>query len=697
MTIGFYSYIAAAVAYGFFAVLLLFSWRCSLQGKLLFVVMSVSAVWSVLAALVAADYFELVSWYQMLELGRYMVWYIFLLKLLELATEHEGVGKSYKRLVAWILPMSVGFALLLLVNYWLSFSARQTIGVAGQVFLALIGLVIIEQLYRNIAPRYRWATKYLFLGAGGIFAFDFYFFADALLFRRVDQGLWESRAVVSIIAVPLLAISSARNKNWSLNVFVSRDVVFNSSAILGGGIYLMLMAAAGYYIKVFGGDWGTFGQAVFISLAILLLAAILFSGQARARLRVFLAKHFYKNKYDYREEWLQLTGDLTRNVKEESQLENVISTFARPIDAKAGQLWLKGQEPVYRNLVSWNMPRVEATEPENSPLVRFFHETGYIINLKELNSEAQDYAGLEVPAWLNEQANPWLVVPLFAQRELTGFIVLASPLISYPINWEDRDLLKTAAKQVANHIMVLQTSDALAEAKQFELFSRLSAYMVHDLKNIASELELVALNADRHKNNPAFIDDAIETVENAAGDIRRLLEQLRNKKARREKTTIVPLHGLIAEVVASRQVASPKPQFESADSGVLAEIDASRLSNVLAHLIDNSQQATADDGDIRVRLSSTDAMTTIEIEDTGTGMDEAFIRDRLFKAFDTTKGNAGMGIGMFESREYIRQIGGDIKVLSSPGKGTIITLEIPLCSPSNENETGNMDMQAQYN
>ncbi|HED36444.1 MAG TPA: PEP-CTERM system histidine kinase PrsK [Gammaproteobacteria bacterium] len=686
MEIGFYSYLSAAIAYGFFAVLLLFSWRSSMYGKLLFIVIAVSAVWAFLAGKIAAYDTELIPYYQVFELLRYMAWYIFLLKLFEMAVAQGGCAPSYRNIVRWVLPMSVGFACLLLANYWFSLSVQSVLGIAGQVFLALFGLAIIEQLYRNTSPRYRWATKYLFLGAGGIFVFDFYFYADALLFRRFNQDLWDARGIVNLIAVPLLAISSARNKNWSMNVFVSREIVFNTTAIIGGGIYLLLMSAAGYYIRVFGGDWGRFGQVAFFSLAVVLLAAIMFSGQVRARLKVFLAKHFYKNKYDYRIEWLRLTEKLSEKVQRKAQFETAITALAHAVDAQSGQLWLHDGQTGFCNVASWGCDQVEIIESTNSSLIHFFEETGYLINLMELDTHADEYEGLVLPEWLQQLKRPWLLIPLQGQNSLLGFIVLANPLVVRSINWEDRDLLKTAAKQVANHLAVLMTSDALSEAKQFEVFTRLSAYMVHDLKNIASELEMVALNAKKHKSNPAFIEDAFETVDNAAGDIKRLLEQLRNKQLQSEKKVVFELAELVAEVVVSKQAQLPQPKLDvqCSESPVIVERD--RLANVLAHLIDNAQQATDDSGSIEIKVYREDMVYIIEIKDSGHGMDADFIRDRLFRPFDTTKGNAGMGIGMHESRDFVRSVGGNIHVQSKPGKGSIISLHVPVTNELNAQE-----------
>jgi putative PEP-CTERM system histidine kinase len=201
--------------------------------------------------------------------------------------------------------------------------------------------------------------------------------------------------------------------------------------------------------------------------------------------------------------------------------------------------------------------------------------------------------------------------------------------------------------------------------------------MVHDLKNIAAELNLVALNAKKFSTNPEFVSDAFETVENAAGDINRLLEQLRNKRVQGEKKVEVNLSDIIEQVIATKQQSLPAPLYEDVMASAIVTLDKSRLSNVLAHLIDNAQQATEDDGEILITLSETTGFYLIQIKDSGHGMDKDFIRNRLFKPFDTTKGNAGMGIGMYESREFIRQLDGDISVQSKMGKGSILTLYIP--------------------
>ncbi len=674
MNLGVYSYLGAAAAYGCFAVMLLFSWRASLQGKLLTVVSCISACWAAMTALMAVEGGGYIEAYKTFETLRYIAWYVFLLKLFDAAM---AIGEGYRKFVRWVLPVSVGFACLILLDELTGASGQPLLALIGHILLALVGLAIIEQLYRNTALRHRWAIKYLILGSGAIFAFDFFLYADTLLFRGVDQELWEARAVVHIIAVPMLALASVRAPKWSLNVFVSRDIVLTTTAILGGGIYLLVMAGAGYYLREYGGSWGQVGQVLFISLAVALLAAVMLSRQWRSRARVFLGKHFYRNKYDYRVEWLHLTEKLSDNSENEERFTGAIEAIAKTVEARAGMLWLCDDQSNLANVASWNADRIDTRIASDDALIRFFEDKGFIINIEEIASRPDEYEGLPRPAWLSTLQRPWLIIPLFDSQSLIGMVVLANPLVARSINWEDRDLLITAAKQVTSYLLVIMTSDALAEAKQFEVFSRLSAYMVHDLKNIAAELELVSGNAKKHISNPDFIKDAFETVDNAAGDIRRLLEQLRNRRVQTGKRVLVDLVGLLQKVVENKQQQLPRPVLKSTCKTCFATVEKDRLANVLAHLIDNAQQATPQDGSIEVTLTNSGAMQVIEIRDNGVGMDADFIRQRLFKLFDTTKGNAGMGIGMYESREFIRQQGGDIDVHSEPGKGTTISLHIP--------------------
>ncbi|MGB5260933.1 MAG: XrtA/PEP-CTERM system histidine kinase PrsK [Gammaproteobacteria bacterium] len=682
MDLGYFSYLSAALGFGFLAVLLLFSWRSSLQGRLLTAVVITTAVWAAVAAGVAGDENEPAGLYLTFEILRYVAWYLFLLKLFEPAARQLAGFRFLRR---WGLLLCIGFAALLLVTeLWAMHLATpqqlqrlMSLRFIGHVLLAMTGLAIIEQLFRNIAPDYRRNLKFLFIGAGGIFAYDFYLYANALLFLGVDRELWEARGFINLFCVPLLTIAAARNREWSPNIFVSRDIVLHTTTIVGGGLYLLLMAVVGFYLQEYGGSWGRIAQVAFFTLALIFLAVVLFSGQLRRQLRVFLGKHFYRNKYDYRHEWLNLTAALNDKVRDRDSFAAVIGMLAEIVDARAGQLWLDDGQGHYRNVATWQTEAVDRAIPATDSLVRFLAATSFVINLHEVQTQPDEYDQLEVPFWLGTVDRAWLVVPLPGFDSMPGFVVLARPRAVREVNWEDRDLLKTAARQIASHLAVLMTSDALAQTRQFEVFNRLSSYMVHDLKNIAAGLEMVARNAQKHRDNPEFLADAFDSVDAAADDIKRLLDQLRNKRIDTENKVKVDLAKLLTEAANKLSHRKPVPELELPADECCIIIQRQRMENVLVHLIENAQQATGEGGYVRVSLHTNEQRCIIDIRDNGHGMDEDFISNRLFRPFDTTKGNAGMGIGMYESREFIRTLGGDIRVRSTPGSGTYIALEVP--------------------
>lgn len=668
MNLGLIGYAGAAAAYCIFALLLVISWRGALKGGLLAAVIATSAVWAGMAAIVANSDRMFVG-YQVFEVLRYGGWFLFLFSLFtstgkDLPSLHPYLGKGR----IWAGIYVVATILVLLFNWGDVYGTYILL-----LLLPIIGLVLIEQLIRNIDEEKRWASKFLFLGIGGIFVYDFFLYSHSLMFNGLDRELWDARGIVNILAVPLIAISVARNREWSLELYVSRDVVLHSTTIFGGGLYLILMSLVGYYLEHIGGEWGRLLQAVFLSLSLFFLVVIVFSAQIRAKFRVFLGKHFYKNRYDYRFEWLRLTQSLTKNEGESGGFGAIVQAMAQIVTCRCGALWLVEHGGV-RNVAVWKHDPSDDIEPIDSAFISLLRERDYIINLKEPEGAQKGI----LPAWVAQLRLPWLIVPLRTQAKFLGFVVLGDPLVERDINWEDRDLLKVAANQVASYIEIDLASEALGQAKQFEAFNRLSAFMVHDLKNIAAELQLINKNADKFRHDEEFLNDVFETVAHSTSGLERLLEHLRGKRALSENKRQVDLRQLVMRVIAKSSDKKPIPEIDAHDEEPFTvQVEAQRLETVIKHLVDNAQEATPDTGYVRLKIFRQDQYIVLQIADNGSGMSKEFVRDRLFKPFDTTKGNAGMGIGMYESRDFIQGIGGKIDVASEPGEGTEISVYIP--------------------
>jgi putative PEP-CTERM system histidine kinase len=245
------------------------------------------------------------------------------------------------------------------------------------------------------------------------------------------------------------------------------------------------------------------------------------------------------------------------------------------------------------------------------------------------------------------------------------------------LNWELTDLLKVAGRQAAGYLGHLRAAQQLIVARQFESFNKMSAFVIHDLKNIVAQLALMLANAEKHKHKPAFQDDMLKTVENAVDKMNKLLGHLRSGTTPIDKPVAVDLGELVARAVADKSQMHPRPEIQVGAPGLRALAHGDRLQRVVGHLVQNAIEATPTDGRVWVRVAQEGPSAVIEVGDTGQGMSAEFVRERLFRPFESTKKN-GMGIGTYESRHYVREIGGSLEVESQPQKGTRFRIVLPI-------------------
>jgi len=674
------SYSVAALSFLLFGLFLFASSNGQYRRLALAIASCVSAGW---AAIQVVQSMAPLSWSfaaAIFELLRDVAWNLFLLLLLGIL----GKGKrsvlgginlwtavlalSYVAYLVCTLSVSWDYGYPVLMSEFMSMTMFRTAS-------AVVGLFLVEQLYRNTLDEQRWGIKFACLGMGLLFAYDFYMYSDALLFRRINLDVWIARGFVNALAVPLIAISTWRNPRWSLGLTVSRHILFHSAALFGAAIYLLAMASAGYYLRIFGGTWGSVMQVAFLCCAAILLLGILFSGVVRSRLRVFISKHFYNYNYDYREEWRGLTRALSAKGPDLEQ--RVITALAKLVESPGGAAFIIRDDHTCEAVARWNMAMSSQADEDNASLFKFLEQTQWVIDLLQYRDNPAHYNHAALPQWLREFPRAWLVVPLDVQGKLLGFVVLAQSRSPLKLNWEVTDLLKIAANQAASYLAQQQFATDLMVARQFESFNRMSTFVVHDLKNLVSQLSLLMSNAERHKDNPEFQRDMIETVEFSVQKMRLLLHKL-SRKDSLEVNQVIDITALLERTVRAKSAVEPRPLLTVRTVGLSVVADLERLERVLGHIVQNAIEACSPHtGKVEVTLDCAADQVVIVVSDNGHGMSEEFIRQRLFKPFETTK-SAGMGIGVFESREYIHALGGDVQVESQETAGTRFLIKLPL-------------------
>jgi putative PEP-CTERM system histidine kinase len=334
-----------------------------------------------------------------------------------------------------------------------------------------------------------------------------------------------------------------------------------------------------------------------------------------------------------------------------------------------------------------------------SELVAFLSQYQWVIDLAELRETPDAYQNISLPESIAQQRRFRLVVPLSHGEELIGLVALADPPPPFKPNYEDRDLLKTVGRHVAVHLAQFEADRRLSESRQFEAYHRLTAFVMHDLKNLTAQLALIVSNAEKHKRNPEFVDDAIATIANSTERMQRLIEQLQRREVQ-SLTRRVPLAEIARSAAKRCSGRVPVPECGALDQDLWVEADPERLTMVVEHVIRNAQDATPESGRVSVSVSIDTAESNgnghgesvpvgdtsrlrvptaaLTVSDSGGGMTREFIQERLFKPFDTTKGSKGMGIGAYQVREYVQSLGGRVDVASEPGQGTRFTLRVPL-------------------
>jgi putative PEP-CTERM system histidine kinase len=615
-------------------------------------------------------------------------------------------GNSRESLARWRIPLAV--AALLPIGLSLGFReqliyvvpAVSAVNVLefrfGSMAKALnivllvsfvLALMNLEQTFRSAVGTMRWRIKYVVLGLAVIFGAHFYVRSQAILFSGHDMALSVLESSGLLAGCVLLTLAYARTGLREIDVYPSRAVVQSSVTVLVVGAYLFIVGVLAQLVRWFGGTGGFQLQALVVLLGAVGLAVLLLSDRLRQRLRAFVGRHFRKAQHDSVGIWTEVSRRLA-NAKDQADLCDVSARlFCETFDVLSVTVWLLDEQRTQLIVGASTARQPAEAAAGNEPAIA---SRAVAAGLGERSS----------PYDLEEVNEPWAVewrrlnsttfprggrrwcVPLVVGEHNLGAIVLADRVNGADYTFEELELLQCMATQMTSGLLKLRLAREVARAGELEAFRTMSAFFVHDLKNAAASLNLMLTNLPAHFDDPAFRADALRGVGNTA---RRIDEMIDRLSALRQRPAFTPveadLNQLVGEAI-DRLGTMPHVELTK-ELGPVPRIIADRgqVQSVVTNLLLNARDAVEPGGRIQVRTDHLDGRVVLSVTDNGCGMSPAFMKESLFRPFQSTK-KKGLGIGMYQTRLIIEAHGGSIEVESEAGKGTTFRVSLPVSHAS---------------
>ena len=681
VSLGFISFLTSSLLYLTVLIIYFIGFRKPSRGNPFLLLISATFIWSFLLTMSQIGESIAFAMISISELLRYFTWIYVLHSAMGLYS-----GNPYKfdpKNVVSPLNVTILIIVSLLTlgfnEYLVTFFNLQSpiiIQIAWMMVFSIVGLILVEQLYKNSLENHRWGINLLCISAGSIFIYDFFVFSNALMVQKIDYEFWSARGIVNVLIIPTLLVAAVRITELAPGIHISRQFVFHSTTLFAAGIYLVVMAGLGFYVRELGGEWGKILQASFLFAALLLLAVLFLSPGLKARIKSYLVYSF-RNKYDYRVEWNRFSQTLLTYNPDQSIYNRAIQAIAQIVDSKGGTLWMKDGDQ-YNFKACWGQEIYDSRyEPSDSELIQILEKNKKLISRDDFLRYCVRDSGRG--HWFARTDNSWLIIPLWVNEDLLGFVHLVKSPINASLDLEDLDLLNTVAHHVSMSLFLKETDLALQQAQKFSDMNQMTAFLIHDLKTVLSQLSLLVENSKRHRDNPDFIDDMINTVTHTTEKMHKLMQQLKNPGYVEEFGT-KPAIEIIEAVVESFGHARVRPQIvNDGHLNPLINANESQLYSSIKNIVQNAVESVDRNGKVNIVLNSvSDNKLIIFVTDNGKGMTQEFIAGRLFTPFDSTKGVSGMGVGVFQSREFFRSIGGDLQVDSEQNVGSRFTIKIPI-------------------
>lgn len=590
-------------------------------------------------------------------------------------------GTARDMLPVWFIAAAGAFLALspLLPEEFLASSARMPKliltppGFAVRVLtlaVLIMALTGLEATLVNSVHGQRWKIKFTILGAFSILAAQVFTLSLGLLYHSIDLSLAPARQIGMVIGAAFMLYSLLFRGKES-PVHVSKRLARTSVVLFGAGIYLLFLGALGLSMSLTG---GANTRALLLALAVMSgvgLMAVLLSDRFRRRFTRLLQHYFYKEKYDYRIQWLSFTKRLANARNREELHDAVLLGFCETFGMSAAVLYLRDSHAgAFAPARSWELYAEPPLIGMYGPLSR---EAGKGVAAVDLGKD-MELEPEHVREFLSKTGAAF-AVPLMKGDVLDGFVILAMPHDAGEVyNQEDFDLMEALAGQAYSAMLNLRLADLLSQARAMEVMGKVSTFVVHDLKNLIYALSLIVDNAKRYISEPEFQADMLRSLENTVARMHVLISQLR-QLPNRDNLTMEPTD--LQKLVQDTFRHSPLNHLNVAGGPVNAMVDRTQMQKVLLNLVLNAREASPENAEVLVETGQGKS-PYLRVKDNGAGMDGAFLRDCLFQPFKTTK-PGGMGIGLYQCKQIVEAHGGSMEVTSVQGEGSIFTVWLPAC------------------
>ena len=546
-----------------------------------------------------------------------------------------------------------------------------------------VALMNLEQTFRAAVGTTRWRIKFVVLGLLVIFGGQLYVRSQTVLFSVYNPALGGVESSALLIGSLLLVVAYARTGLAEAEVYPSRAVLRSSFTVLILGGYLFIVGVLAQLVRRFGGAESFQVQAFVILLGMAGLTVLLLSDRLRQRVSEFVGRHFRKAQHDSVHVWAGFSRRLAR-VKDETGLcSSTVAFVSETFEALTVSVWLlDDQRDVLESCASTSQrpdgaPGSVARLPAPASVAAGLRTRSLPFDLEPVTDAWAEELRQLNPGTFGEKGGHRWCVPLAAGDQAVGALVLSDRVNGAPFTVEEAELLRCLGDQFTSVLLNLRLANEVVQAREMEAFRTMSAFFVHDLKNAAASLNLMLKNLPRHFDNPEFRADALRGIGNTARRIDDIIARLSALRQRPDLALAeTDLNRLAGETIAGLGELRGLALTTSFQPVPKVLADHEQLRSVVTNLLLNARDAVGSEGRIAVGTECRGHLVVLSVADNGCGMSEEFVRNSLFRPFQSMKKD-GLGIGMFQARMVVEAHGGTIQVQSEPGRGTTFRVNLP--------------------